>query len=691
MDNQNDIVIYSFSVEEKLDALIPLHQIYSQRDNFVIVALTGITGSGCSAFADMMEENFTQWIDDGHIRPLSQIEDIPSANKQTDVFKREYRKCFNVNRHYEPFKIIKYKNVLIMYMLKDLFLKYIDDNEVIAHLSDLLAYKFNHSYIEKEKYEYEVDNTFTKDTIIGWGLTADIFDKFRQIASLEQIVIKKEQKGEPASERDALRRLYAETFFMPAFEGFCHDLYEDLKKRDYYSKNFFVHRLATAIRATGDSEKKYDDFKESHQNDNVFELVGLINQIVKGYHTIDRNAHRRFVIDSIRNSLEILYLRERYNAFYMVAIHNDGHEKDLLREKVKEYDDTERLDAICKNIVRLSEVENKSDDFENGQFFAPDMSRCVSESELHIAFHTLDDLEKIELKQQKSEDLEFTTCSFYSYGEQWMKYAALIARPGLVTPTRDERCMSIAYVAKFNSGCISRQVGCSIVDQENAVQSVGWNDPPSPQLPCNLRDIDSLNEAKCEYEKANDRSDETLYRHYSKFELADGREYDKHDEDGKLIGTYGKGFCDCLNHECQTATREKLLERGLDYAYCFRSRYNTYKENKDAVNTRSLHAEENTMLRLARQGGIGLNGGTMYVTASPCILCSKKAYQIGIKDIVYLDPYTDIAPDLILNCGYGIPRLRPFRGAIGGTFYKLYQPFLPYKDELKIWEETTKA
>lgn len=672
-----------------MDTFIPLHQMYSQRENFVIVALTGITGSGCSAFADMMEEDFERWLEKGHIRPLSQIEDIPSANKQTEVFKREYRKCFNVSRHYEPFKIIKYKNVLIMYMLKDLFMKYTDNHELIAHLSDLLAYKFHHSYLVKEKKDYEVDNIFSEDTIIKWGLTAELTDKFRQIASLEKIAIKKEQKGDPASERETLRRLYADTFFMPAFENFCQNLYEDLKKRDYYSKNFFVHRLATAIRATGDSEKKYDDFKDSHQNDNVFELVGLINQIVKGYHDIDRNAHRRFVIDSVRNSLEILYLRERYNAFYMVAIHNDGHEKDLLREKVKKYDCTDRLDAICENIVRLSEIENKLDDFENGQFFSPDMSRCVSESELHIAFHTPDDLERTQSKAQKPENLEFTICSFFSYGEQWMKYAALIARPGLVTPTRDERCMSIAYVAKFSSGCISRQVGCTIVDQENAVQSVGWNDPPSPQLPCNLRDIDSLNEAKSVYDKADNKNDVSLYRHYSKFELSDSREYDKHDKEGKLTGTYGNGFCDCLNHECQTATHDKLSERGLDYAYCFRSRYNTYKENKDAVNTRSLHAEENTMLRLARQGGVGLNGGTMYVTASPCILCSKKAYQIGIKDIVYLDPYTDIAPDLILNCGYGIPRLRPFRGAIGGTFYKLYQPFLPYKDELKIWEEMT--
>ncbi len=80
----------------------------------------------------------------------------------------------------------------------------------------------------------------------------------------------------------------------------------------------------------------------------------------------------------------------------------------------------------------------------------------------------------------------------------------------------------------------------------------------------------------------------------------------------------------------------------------------------------------------------------MYVTASPCVLCSMKAYQVGIKEIVYLDPYTDIAPDLILCCGFNQPKLRPFMGAIGETFYKLYKPFLPYKDELAIWDRGVK-
>lgn len=683
-----------------MDKNLPLHQIYSQRENFVIVALTGITGSGCSKFADMMSKNFQQWHEENLLRPYDIIAKTSMENKHGEVFKREYQRCYQVSRNYVPFKVIKYKNVLILFMLKELFNKYDNVNSVVEHLSALFSYKFNHSHESVESHNYEVNSSFSSEIILGWGLDSALSDIIKNIAVLEKACMMKEEQGLEATERENVRKQLAKLFFSPEFEHFCNNLYEELKRRDYYSKNFFVHRLATAIRATGNSEKIAPDFKDSHDNNHVFDVVELINQIIKGYHVNDKMAKRRFVIDSVRNSLEILYLRERYNAFYMIAIHNDGHEKDLLCEKVSEYAEGQRLKDICENISSLSSHENRMDDFEHGQFYAPDLQRCVSESELHIAYNTLDDLQCKEKKLHEmmiedddfdDSELEFSTYSFYTYAEQWMKYAALISRPGLVTPTRDERCMSIAHVAKYNSGCISRQVGCCIIDKENAVQSIGWNDPPAPQLPCNLRDANELQQAKVKYDRSDNKDNKTLYQVYSKFELSDTNEYTKYDKDNQKADVYGHGFCDCMSHDCDPAVLEKLSENGLLYAYCFRSRYNTYKGNKDAVNTRSLHAEENTMLRLARQGGIGLNGGSMYVTASPCVLCSKKAYQIGIRDIVYLDPYTDIAPDLILNCGFDIPRLRAFRGAIGGTFYKLYQPFIPYKDELKIWEETLKG
>lgn len=147
-------------------------------------------------------------------------------------------------------------------------------------------------------------------------------------------------------------------------------------------------------------------------------------------------------------------------------------------------------------------------------------------------------------------------------------------------------------------------------------------------------------------------------------------------------------FISCLNRNVNKNTIHSLAEQGLRYSYCFRSQYNKFTGTKDQVNTRSLHAEENTMLRIAKSGGKGLEDGIMYVTASPCVLCSKKAFQIGIREIVYLDPYTDIAPDLILRCGWNTPKLRAFKGAIGVTFYKLYRPFMPYKDEIAILDRS---
>ena len=76
--------------------------------------------------------------------------------------------------------------------------------------------------------------------------------------------------------------------------------------------------------------------------------------------------------------------------------------------------------------------------------------------------------------------------------------------------------------------------------------------------------------------------------------------------------------------------------------------------------------------------------GVIYVTASPCELCSKKLYQIGVRKIVYIDPYPGIARQQIIAAGFKRPQLKLFQGAYGSTYFKLYQPFISYKDELSI-------
>ena len=49
----------------------PVDTIYNQRKDFIIVALTGITRSGCSAFAEAMAMPFGQWGENELIRNVA--------------------------------------------------------------------------------------------------------------------------------------------------------------------------------------------------------------------------------------------------------------------------------------------------------------------------------------------------------------------------------------------------------------------------------------------------------------------------------------------------------------------------------------------------------------------------------------------------------------------------------------------
>ena len=51
-----------------------------------------------------------------------------------------------------------------------------------------------------------------------------------------------------------------------------------------------------------------------------------------------------------------------------------------------------------------------------------------------------------------------------------------------------------------------------------------------------------------------------------------------------------------------------------------------------------LHAEANAITKLARSSN-NSDGATIYITASPCIECSKLIIQAGIKRVVYGEKY----------------------------------------------------
>lgn len=61
-------------------------------------------------------------------------------------------------------------------------------------------------------------------------------------------------------------------------------------------------------------------------------------------------------------------------------------------------------------------------------------------------------------------------------------------------------------------------------------------------------------------------------------------------------------------------------------------------EENDVTKPYVLHAEANAITKLARSHNSS-NDATLYVTASPCLECSKLIIQSGIKRVIYGEQY----------------------------------------------------
>ena len=62
---------------------------------------------------------------------------------------------------------------------------------------------------------------------------------------------------------------------------------------------------------------------------------------------------------------------------------------------------------------------------------------------------------------------------------------------------------------------------------------------------------------------------------------------------------------------------------------------------------RGLHAEQNAIIQAAWHG-VKIQGGTLYCTHKPCVICVKMMLNAGIKKLVYSGGYPDeLAAELL--------------------------------------------
>ena len=585
-------------------------------------------GSGCSEVAEQLSKGFNNY----------DFEDPLEVglvhNPLSDEFEfkhnayRKYRIVYNYAKYQDNFKgyfRINYKDVLVLFILEnsyDNFVKFLESSELKKELQDA---KLHHNFdIELEKLK-ELKPQF-----------------------------------EVLSEEYKSKRALFDFYVNSDFHQLCNSIYSILKVNSRLKRNKLLQVISTNLRKSGGP---YEFAEPSAEN--IFKIVELINSIIESYNeSSDEKMRTQIVIDDLRSPIEIMYFKQRYAAFYTIAVTRD----DNLRRKAlkNKYNITIDDYDIGK---KLWDEEHKGG--KDHEFYKAKISACIQQADIHISFLTKEEAieknknidEQNNLNKKTNNRLSDNTSPYFSWKMQLLKYVSLISHPGLVTPSPEERCMQMAYTAKHNSGCISRHVGAAITDENYSIKAIGWNNTPSGQVPCVLRNAEDLLENK---------DDISAFTDYEREHFLD-----KTNDSSEFFDALDTNFRSHIKDN-----RDNL--KGRNVCFCFKDVQNSILDGKNQVHTRSLHAEENAFLQITKYGGVGIENGKLFTTASPCELCSKKAYQLGISVIYYVDPYPGISLEHILLTGKHHIDIRLFNGVIGKAYHWLYEPIMPFKNELTL-------
>lgn len=319
--------------------------------------------------------------------------------------------------------------------------------------------------------------------------------------------------------------------------------------------------------------------------------------------TTEKNVAPRTELQNVGNSLRV----EKGNDF-------------LAQEAIKQIDASAGTRFVVDSIRNTHEIEALRAKYSNFFLFAVWAShdarweRTKDKYSGNLALFDEDDKrdkdEKIENGQQitlcyqmadviilneKTVHAEETD-EYKQLNEITKKYVELIEKKEKFEPTEMETLMTMAYANSMRSSCSQRKVGALIIDEFGNAFSSGYNEVPSSERPC-----------KNTYGMC--------YRKYIRTKLNERLKVAIGDDE------LTKTVSDIVKSE------SKMLD------YC-----------------RALHAEESAIVNMARMSvTANLNKATLYTTTYPCNLCANKIAQVGIKHIVYYEPYPQQEAKEILN------------------------------------------
>lgn len=183
------------------------------------------------------------------------------------------------------------------------------------------------------------------------------------------------------------------------------------------------------------------------------------------------------------------------------------------------------------------------------------------------------------------------------------------------SPTTHEQGMYAAYAAGLRSACLSRQVGAALANAQGEIISTGCNDVP--RFGGGLYSFPNLiPDDRCVH-KGGGKCFNDEYKHALHGEIA------------SEIDRSIKAWPEDIKTKIEPKDLEKLIE-GI---------YENTRLKSLIEFSRSVHAEMEAIISVARGGNTGVIGGTLYTTTFPCHSCARHIVAAGIHSVYFIEPY----------------------------------------------------
>lgn len=676
--------------------------------------MTGSSDGNLSTISDILEKD----IESLH---------LPEEIKGTTIEKLEYKNiCNYAKSHWKRFDIIKARDVIITYILEnhntvkrfeeDVSKNIFDDTEFCNRCYRMFE-KCKGKLIkgdEESQRLYQELKEFN-DNCFRNGLGKELLKKNQEL--LKYVEILRNKNGSEQNARISLSLYVYTKYILPVIGD---NIKNHFTSKEIYRALFRNYGNEIRFFGTLDMEQwiqQLENIEYGPEFNYFYSIAKRINTFIKirrAPFSNKKSVPIHIVIDSLKNPYEFSFLKDRYSAYYTVALLQDkkyinSKAENILYEnpgKIKKnfktfinlaIEQLEQDHTLVNNedykyvqamsspnkflqyiLERLKKKEETSHSIEwcsdmEGLKYGIQYQRLGIGEEEVLFFHMLlkepvltfcmiSDLYPFYLQDVQSStqnaDIFLSSSNDYAYGSkltyQLVKYVSLIMHPGLVPPTNIEACMQMAFSAKVNSGCISRQVGAVVTDKDYNILSLGWNDVHCGKVPCIYRTLQELKYG----------TDQEIY---SDLELDRQSLFRKH-IDGYNFVDYEK--------------KESILD-GVPSTYCFKTIYNNITHERNPTNSRAIHGEQKAFYSCDKEKA---RGGCLFTTSSSCETCTMFANLHGIKKIYYIENYPGIAQNHVNASGEKEERAEfiLFEGAIGVAYTKLYTPVIPMKDELQL-------